>query len=101
MARWITVTVVPFDYKWPNRTAITAFTKAGEFFVKDEVADFAVGKGFATEGKTRTKKAGKKAAKERAPVQTADDGRRDRVDRSHVADHDRPADLGAVASDAG
>ncbi len=51
MPRWITITKVPFDYRWPDASAITAFTEAGELFVKDEVADYAIGKGYATEGK--------------------------------------------------
>jgi hypothetical protein len=52
MARWITVRK-PFDYQWPGRGAITAFSEQhlGEHFVKDEIADFAIEKGYATEGK--------------------------------------------------
>jgi hypothetical protein len=53
MARWITVhaNAVPFDYRWPGVNAITAVTAAGEMFVKDGLADYAVAKGFADEGK--------------------------------------------------
>jgi len=52
MPRWITVRK-PFDYHWPGRAAITAFREdhLGEHFVKDELADFAVAAGYATEGK--------------------------------------------------
>ncbi len=79
MARWITVkpAAVPFDYRWPDASAITAFTKPGEEYVKDEIADYAVGKGFATEGKakgstTRSRKG--KATRAAKPAIVAPDG---------------------------
>lgn len=49
--RWITVRKVPYDYHWPGRSAMTSFGEAGEYLVKAEVADDAVGRGFASEGK--------------------------------------------------
>ena len=47
--RWITVRT-KFDYRWPGVPAITAY-QPGELYAKAEVADFAVGRGYATEGK--------------------------------------------------
>lgn len=49
--RWITVRK-PFDYRFASG-AIVAFADAhlGEHMVKGEVADFAIEKGFATDGK--------------------------------------------------
>jgi hypothetical protein len=49
--RWITLRKVPYDYKWPGRNAVTNFKNAGEYLVKAELADDAVAKGHATEGK--------------------------------------------------
>lgn len=61
-SRWITVRT-PFDYTWPSR-AITAYTEPGDILVKEEVADFAVEKGYATEGKVdgsaKSRKGGKR-----------------------------------------
>jgi len=51
VARWITIIKAPFDYRWPDRSAITAFSATGEHMVKDEIADFAVKSGYAIEGK--------------------------------------------------
>lgn len=111
MARWITVTRA-FDYPWPGRAAITAFTDAniGEHFVKDEVADYAVAKGHAREGKaagstTRSHK-GKsprpaKAATAAIHAEAADTGSIARVDHADAAVPDRAADRTAVDHDAG
>jgi hypothetical protein len=100
MARWITITKVPFDYKWPNATAYTHFKTLGEELVKDEVADFAVSKGYATEGKaadstTKSKKSGPKATTRRRSAKTARDvapannKRVNLVDGTSVAGDDR------------
>lgn len=97
MPRWITVTKAPFDYRWPDRSAISAFTQNGEFFVKDEIADFAIENGYAREGKAKGSKArstkGKtprrKSAKAMANA-AADTGSSPRVDEPHLADDDRP-----------
>lgn len=48
-SRWITIRQ-PFNFFWPSR-AVTHYKEAGEFLVKNAVADFAVEKGFAIEGK--------------------------------------------------
>lgn len=98
MPRWITVTKAPFDYRWPDRSAITAFTANGEFLVKDEVADFAVKRGYATEGKangsktrsTKGKTRRRARAKVRPDVPAADNGQDARVDGARLADADRP-----------
>lgn len=86
--RWITVTG-KFDYRWPGRSAITHYrADAGEQLVKGEVADYAVAKGYATEGKadgsearstkgkkrTRRRKAAKPEADATATDTAADDG---------------------------
>lgn len=78
----------PFDYVW-SRLSMTRYP-AGEFRVKNEVADFATGKGYASEGK-----------QESSTAKTADDGSADVVDHANDADTDRPADGPAVDHDAG
>jgi hypothetical protein len=99
MARWITVRK-PFDFHWPSR-AVTAFREEhlGDHFVKDEVADFAVEKGYASEGKadeaSRSTK-GRRAKNAKA----ADTGRKPAVDHESVADADRSADRGSLDPDA-
>lgn len=105
MAKWITVTSVPFDYRWPLATAITAFTEKGEFYVKDDVADFAVSKGFARLGKAKGSRArstkGKTDAAKVAKVPsnaaptTTDTGPDDKLDGAGLAVDDR-LDTGAV-----
>lgn len=81
--RWITIRQ-PFDYRWPDRSALTAYNEPGEYMVKAEVADYAVGKGFATEGKAdgsdakspkgkHPRKAKSKATKAAEPAKAAGD----------------------------
>lgn len=106
MARWINITKAPFDYRWPDRPAITAYREAGDHFVKDEVADFAIGKGYATEGKANassrsTKGKTRRRRKEASPASTADTGPAKRVDNPGSADDDRTADRQSVDNDAG
>jgi hypothetical protein len=109
--RWITVRK-PFDYHWPGRAAITAFSKndLGEHHVKAEVADFAVENGYATEGKVdrsarskkgRSAKPSPRAAQETKAAETADASPAEVVDNADAADADRPADGAAVDNDAG
>lgn len=107
MPRWITVRS-PFDYRWPGRPAITAFTDLGDHLVKDEVADFAVAKGYATEGKTdgsaRSRKGGAKRVrrrKEPPAATTADTGPGASVGDADAVDADRAVDRPALDSDAG
>jgi hypothetical protein len=111
MARWITVSK-PFDYPWPGRSAITAFSEdhLGEHFVKDELADFAVKSGYATEGKVdeaarSTKGTGSRRSsrrkKDAASAKTADSGPEPSVGDEDVADADRAADRSGLDSDAG
>lgn len=101
MARWITIHTVPFDYPWPGRTAITAFTGKGEFYLKDEIADFAVKKGYATEGRASEQKtsAPKRATKGRAKA--TNQGRTRRVGGEDLADDGGAAAGRAVDPDAG
>lgn len=89
-SRWITVHA-RFDYRWPSG-AITHFSDRdlGEHRVKNELADFAVGKGYASEGKLE----------EQSPAEAADSGSDDAVARESVADADRTADRQQVAPDA-
>ena len=109
MARWINVTKAPFDYRWPDRSAITAFTSTGDHFVKDELADFAVAKGYASEGKgnpkSRSSKGGPKrvrrAKRETAPAKTANVESAARVGNADVPAADRSADRPGVDHDAG
>jgi hypothetical protein len=112
MARWITVRR-RFDYHWPGRSALTAFRDPGEYMVKDEVADFAVANGHATEGKlagskarsrkgkTETHNRGKAAAKGSAAAETADNRPGDRVAEPDLAVPDRPDDRASVDQPSG
>lgn len=106
--RWITI-CQPFDYRW-HHAAVTAFRHMGPYFAKAEVADFAVGKGYATEGKADgaacSQKGGKKrirrASKKGIPAATATDaGPATPVDHQGPVDADRAADRPAVDHDAG
>lgn len=106
MPRWITVRE-RFDYRWPDRPAVTNFP-AGEHFVKDEVADFGVGKGYAVEGRldgseARSAKSGpaRRAKKGKRTAKAADSGPSDRVDQPDLAAPDRADDRDAVADPAG
>lgn len=78
-SRWITVRE-KFDYRWPSG-AVTHFSvrEFGEHRVKNELADFAVQKGYASEGKLEEQGA------------AADSGSDDRVAEPDMADTDRPA----------
>jgi hypothetical protein len=109
-SRWITVRS-PFNYAWPGRQAVTHFADKdlGEHLVKNEVADFAVGGGYATEGRlnasARSKKSGPRrvrASKKGAPAaKAADTGRRTAVGNQDVPAADRPSDRTALDHDAG
>jgi len=113
-SRWITVRQ-PFDYRWPSG-AITAFriADAGEHLVKNELADFAVERGYATEGKVdgsaRSKKGGKKrvrrankaaVSKEASPATTADTGSATGMGGQNPSDADSATDGRPVDSAAG
>jgi hypothetical protein len=114
-SRWITVRE-PFNYYWPSR-AVTHFSAddLGEHRVKNEVADFAIAQGKATEGKvdgseatppparkrkvkrvTKRKAAGKTAGSAKA----SDSGPVAPVGDESAADADRAADRPSVAADA-
>lgn len=105
MARWITVRK-PFDYAWPGRQAVTHFADPGELMVKDEVADFAIDRGYATEGKVdgsaRSKKGGAKRVrrKKEAPA-AANPQSGAQVGDKDPAEADRAPDRASVADDAG
>lgn len=110
-SRWITVRA-SFNYPWPGRQAVTHFSAAdlGEHLVKDEVADFAVGKGYATEGKVdgsaKSRKGGKakrvRRTKKEPPAATATDSQPSApVGDEDAADADRAADRPLVDPDAG
>jgi hypothetical protein len=113
MARWITVHAA-FDYPWPGRSAITAFSDPGEYMVKDEVADFAVAGGHATEGKaegsatrsrkgktTGPRKSAKAAAKGSTTAETADNRPDDTVAEPDMVVPDQPVGGDGVDQDAG
>lgn len=117
MARWITLkeSVLPFDYRWPDRVAITAFTlqkdahgKAElEHKVKDEVADFIIAKGYGTEGKPKGSTVRSRKGRTSAPkaattaVNATDPGPVARVDAADMAAPDSAGDRGGVDSAAG
>jgi hypothetical protein len=109
--RWITVRE-PFDYHWPGRAAVTAFSKddLGEHYVKAEVADFAVESGYATEGKLdgsarsskdRRPKQSRRDEQETTAAEAADAGSAGIVGDADAADTDRAADGPAVDDAAG
>lgn len=104
MARWITV-LTPFDYRWPDRTAITAFTVTGEHMVKDEIADFAVAKGYAIDGKinfaVRSTKGRRRTTRAKEKPAAANARASAPVGHANAADADRPADRPSVADDVG
>ncbi len=81
--RRITITRVPFDFEH-SRTSVTHYSATGEFLVPGRVADFAVSRGYATEGwagdsVTRTVKGGprrrKRATSPRKSVKPASDAK--------------------------
>jgi hypothetical protein len=90
-SRWITVKR-RFDYRWPSG-AITHWSDddLGEHRVRNEVADFAVGNGYAVEGKLEEQGAG----------ETADSGSDDAVAQPNMADADRSAGGETLDPDAG
>lgn len=107
MPRWVTVRK-PFNYHWPDRSAVTSFKEPGDQFVKDEVADFAVKGGYATEGKvdetSRSHKGKRRASrrkKEAPAAKAADTGSAARVDHPDAAGDDSAAGGPAVDHDAG
>lgn len=105
MARWINI-ASPFNYHWPDRSAVTHYAETGDHFVKDEVADFAVEEGYASEGKadasSRSSKGrkGRRATKEPATADTAEPRTAAPVGDQDVADADRAADRSPVDPDA-
>ena len=103
-SRWITARK-PFDFRWPSG-AITVFREAdlGEHLVKDELADFAVEQGYATEGKVdaaaRSTKGTKRTGKATKAAKAPNSGSDDAVAQPSVADADRAADGQPVDADA-
>lgn len=105
MPRWINIIGAPFDYYWPDRSAVTHFSENGDFMVKDEVADFAVKRGLALEGKkdgaSRSLK-GKTAPRKRATTRRAAKPRTvPPVGDKSTVGADRSADRAALDADAG
>jgi hypothetical protein len=108
-SRWITVRA-PFNFYWSHR-AVTHFSDAdlGEHLVKNELADFAVEKGYASEGKLdgsaksrkgKTRRAAKPREAKPAAT-TADTGTVPTVGDASAPDADRAAGGSPVDSDAG
>jgi hypothetical protein len=108
MPRWITVRT-PFNYHGPDRSAVTHFKDPGDQFVKDEVADFAVAKGYATEGKVDGSSRSRKGTGKRRPgprkepqaAKAPNHGSDGDMARQDNADHDRSVAGGVVDPDAG
>lgn len=99
MARRINLLVAPWNYYWPDRSAVTCLSQTGPLLVKDQIAEAAIKAGVAIEFDPVTKPATKRRAsarKGRAPNarQPA------RMDREDMAAADR-ADGGATVDDAG
>lgn len=110
-SRWITVRET-YNHYWPSR-AVTHYTP-GEYRVKNEVADGAIAKGKATEGRAdgseataakKPKHSRKTSTKRRAKVagnaEASDTGTVAAMGDTGVSDADRPADRPPVDSDAG
>jgi hypothetical protein len=103
--RWITVRQ-RFDYTWPSR-AVTHFSDAdlGEHLVKAELADFAVEKGYATEGKldgsAKSRKSRKRVTKGKPAAKAAVTRTVATVGDESAAGADRSAGGSAVVPDAG
>jgi hypothetical protein len=102
VARWITIIKAPFDYRWPDRSAITAFSETGEHMVKDEIADFAVRSGYAIEGKADPSVRSTKGKRPRRRARTAANAK----PGASVGDADAPrarrsSHRASVAGDAG
>lgn len=65
MARWINVKK-PFSYHWRDFSAMTDFVgprDIGDHYVKDEIADYAVKHGYASEGKKKASSRSTKGSK--------------------------------------
>lgn len=80
--RWITIHKVPYDFEH-SRTSVTCYSQPGEFLVPARVADDAVAKGYASEGRlpelnTRSRKSGparrRSATRAKKSATTAIDG---------------------------
>jgi hypothetical protein len=87
--RRITITRAPFDFEH-SRTSVTHYSATGEFLVPAKVADYAVGRGYATEGwasdsATRTVKSGPRRRKATTPA------------KKRTANADAGADTGSDA----
>jgi hypothetical protein len=98
--RRITITKAPFDFEH-SRTSVTHYSATGEFLVPARVADFAVARGFATEGwasdsSTRTAKGGprrrKRATRAGGSAKPAADA------RSHARSDDAMGRTGVAAA---
>jgi hypothetical protein len=104
-SRWITVRQ-SFNFYWPSR-AVTHFSEAdlGEHLVKNELADFAVAKGYATEGKldgsAKSRKSRKRVAKGKPAAKAAVTRTVATVGDESAAGADRSAGGSAVVPDAG
>lgn len=97
MARRINILKAPFDYHWPGRQAVTHFSATGKFLVKDEVAEFAIAKGYAIPDEP----AKPATTRRRAPAKTANTRRTKGVAAADLPDAGRTAHGRAVDHDAG
>lgn len=94
MATRINMLKVPFDYYWPKASAVTCISQLGPVLVKDEVAEAAIGRGYAepfdpAEKITRTP--AKRARKRRGSTNTRSTGNVDRADMAAPDSADRIA----------
>lgn len=98
--RWITLRKVPYDFRWPGRNAVTHFAEAGEYLVKAELADDAVAKGIATEGKADGSEAkSRKGRRPRAAKAKATRAAKPATPISDAAAPDTGPDLGMGGTD--
>lgn len=107
--RWITIRKVPYDYRFKDRSAMICYSEPGEYMVKGEVADDAVVKGYASEGKAdgseaksrKGKSPRKRKAVKLAPDAATDTGSNDSLGGSDLAAHDSASAGQPLAGSAG
>jgi hypothetical protein len=109
VARRIKIIKAPFDYRWPGVSAITHFSTAQldtEQLVKDELADWAIEKGYAVEASSKKAPAKKAKTKAAAADKVATDGGSsniqpdDRLDDASLAEDGGAANGDSIVADA-
>jgi hypothetical protein len=101
MAKRINMVKVPFNYYWPKVSAVTCISELGAHLVKDEIADAAIGAGYAElieDKKTATRRP--RSAKSAVNEPATDTREPAPMDGAGLSPDDS-ADLRAAVDDAG